>query len=78
LEDSQRRVIKQHIIDYRNPQGAWALIRDSGWTPSEIRGLIQEILKEAEEKNILHRRQFDIKTMRYLTLQEWVKEYFKE
>lgn len=78
MEDSRKRVIKQSIVDYRNPQGAWALIRESGWTPREIRGFIEEILKEAEEKKILHRKQFDIKTMRYLTLQEWIIEYFKE
>ncbi len=76
LEDSQRRAIKKFIIDYRNPQGALFLVKELGLTPLDYSSLLQEIIAEAEKRNMLDRRQFDIQTMRYLTLREWIEEYF--
>ncbi len=78
VEGSIRKILKQLILEYRNPQGALALLRSSRLTPSDIRRLLQEFLGEAEEKNLLNRRQFDLKTMRYLALEEWIEEYFEK
>lgn len=74
--DLQKSVIKKLMRENRNPQGAIRLIKENLFSIEEIDHLIQEVLKEANEKRILEKRQFDIKTMRYLTFEEWLKEYF--
>lgn len=74
--DLQKSVIKKLMMENRNPQGAIRLIKENLFSIEEIDHLIQEVLKEANEKRILEKRQFDIKTMRYLTFEEWLKEYF--
>lgn len=74
--DLQRRAIKQLMMENRNPEGAIRLIKENLFSRGEIEQLIQEILQEADERGILEKRQFDIKTMRYLTFGEWLKEYF--
>ncbi len=78
IEESLKMILKQLILEHRNPQGALALMRSSRLTPSDIRRLLQELLEEAEERNLLNRRQFDIQTMRYLALEEWIEEYFEK
>ncbi len=74
--DLQKKVIKQLMMEYRNPQGAIRLIRENRYSREEIDRLIKEVLEEANERGILQKRQFDIGTMRYLTYEEWLKEYF--
>jgi hypothetical protein len=75
VEELQKEAIRQFIVEYRNPQGALALAEEYRFTREDLNQLLTDILKEAEEKKILEKRQFDIKTMRYLTLAEWIKEY---
>lgn len=72
----QEKRIKQLIMEFRNPQGAVALAEEYRLTREEIDQILRSIRKEAEERKILDKRQFDIKTMRYLSLEEWIKEYF--
>ena len=76
IKELQENAIKQLILEFRNPQGAVALMEDYLFTKEEIDHLLRSLLQEAAEKKILDKRQYDIKTMRYLTLREWVKEYF--
>ncbi len=45
-------------------------------TEEEIHRLLQEVVEDAKGRGLLDKRQFDIRTMRYLTLEEWIKEYF--
>lgn len=77
IKELQRRAIKEFIVEYRNPHGAIALAEEYHFSKEDMKRLLQEILQDAEEKKILEKRQYDIKTMRYLTLKEWIKEYFK-
>ena len=71
----QKKAIRQFIIEYRNPQGAIALAEEYRFTREDLNQFLMDILQEAREKKILEKKQFDIKTMRYLTLEEWIKEY---
>lgn len=77
IRELQQKAIEQFIIEYRNPQGAIALAEEYHFAREDLVQLLRDILQEAEEKKISGKRQFDIKTMRYLTLDEWIKEYFK-
>jgi hypothetical protein len=77
IKELQQKTIKQLILEFRNPQGAIALAEEYLFTREEIDQLFRSILQEAKEKKILDKRQYDIKSRRYLTLAEWIKEYFK-
>lgn len=77
IKELCKKAIRPFILDFRNPQGAAALIEDGLFTKEERDDLFRSLLHEAGEKGILDKRQFDIRTMRYLTLREWLKEYFE-
>ncbi len=77
IRDLQRKAVKQLILEDRNAQGAIGLSKEYRFAKEEMAELLQEILREAEEKKILEKRQFDIQTMRYLTLKEWIDQYFR-
>ena len=71
-----QRMIKQLMVEHRNPQGALALMAEAKLTEEEIHRLLQEVVEDAKGRGLLDKKQFDIRTMRYLTLEEWIKEYF--
>lgn len=77
IRELQREAIEQFIVEFRNPQGAIALAKEYHFVKEDLDQLFRGILEEAGEKKCLEKRQFDIKTMRYLTLAEWIKEYFR-
>jgi len=77
IKELQQKAFEQFIIEYRNPQGAIALAEEYHFAREDVDQLLRGILQEAEGKKGLDRRQYDMKTMRYLTLGEWIKEYFK-
>ena len=77
IRELQQDAIKQFIVEHRNPQGAIALAEEYHLTREDLNQLLKGILQEAEAKKILDKKQYDIKTMRYLTLGEWLKEYFE-
>lgn len=77
IKDLQRKALKEFILESRNPQGANALLKEYQFNKEEINHLLREILDEAQQRGLLDKKQYDIKTKRYLTLEEWVGEYFK-
>ncbi len=77
IKDLQRKALKEFILESRNPQGACALLEEYQFNEKEIDQLIREILEEARQGGLLDKRQYDIKTKRYLSLEEWIREYFK-
>jgi hypothetical protein len=77
IKELQQKAFEQFIIEFRNPQGAIALAEEYHFVREDVDRLLRDILQRAEGKKVLDRRQYDIKTMRYLTLAEWIKEYFK-
>lgn len=78
IKDLRIKAFKQFILEFRNYQGAYEIAKEYKLSKGEIDKILDETIKEAEEKKILEKRQFDIKTMKYLTLREWIKEYFKK
>ncbi len=77
MKTLQQKALKEFILENRNPQGAHALLEEYHFNKEDIEKLIKEIMEEARQKGIWDKKQYDIKTKRYLTLEEWVKEYFK-
>lgn len=74
IKELEQKAIEQFIEEFRNPQGTIALGEEYRFIGKDIEPLLRNILQEAEGKKVLDRRQFDIKTMRNLTLGEWIKE----
>jgi len=77
IKTLQQKAIKEFILENRNPQGAKSLAEEYHFSKEDIEQLIKEILEEAKGKGISDKRQYDIKTKRYLTLEEWIREYFE-
>jgi hypothetical protein len=81
IRDYQEKAFRHHVMEVRNPQGAIALAREFNFTTEDVDQLLGKILLEASEKEaegtVEARRRFDMKTKRYLDLEEWVTEYFK-
>ncbi|MGB9627921.1 MAG: hypothetical protein ACPL6D_04615 [Thermodesulfobacteriota bacterium] len=78
IKKLQREALKEFILENRNPQGAHVLAEEYHFNQQDRDQLLREILEEARQKGLLEKRQYDIKTKRYLTLEEWVREYFKD
>ncbi|MCX8118121.1 MAG: hypothetical protein N3G78_09340 [Desulfobacterota bacterium] len=74
--EDRKALLKALMLEDRNPQGAWHLIKEARLSEAEVTFLIEEVLQEASQRNLLEKRQFDIKTMRYLSLKEWIGCYF--
>lgn len=77
-KELRKKMFKQFIIEFRNPQGAYELAKEYGFSKEEINRILDEIIKEAEERKILDKSQFDIKTMKYLSLREWIFRIFQK
>ncbi|MFB3887440.1 MAG: hypothetical protein ACE144_19650 [Thermodesulfobacteriota bacterium] len=77
IKELQQKAVEQFIVEFRNPRGAMALVEEYHFNREDVGHLLRNILQEAEKKQILDKRQFDLNTIRYLPLGEWGKEYFK-
>jgi hypothetical protein len=80
IRELQKKAIRQFIVEFRNPQGAMALAEEYSFGKEDVKELLRTILQEVNQGNEGERssgkKQFDIRTMRYLTLEEWIREYF--
>jgi len=74
VRELQHKAVKQLIMQHRNPEGAVALVEEYNFTREDIERLLQSILQKSPTAAI---KQFDMKTMRFLSLEEWVKEHFR-
>ena len=77
----QEKALKQYIVEYRNAQAVQTLIEEYHFSNAELQHLVQSILQQmrneqAAGKNVA-KSQFDIETMRFLKLDEWIESYVK-
>ncbi len=81
IRDLQGKAFRQFVVELRNPHGAIALAKEFNFSREDVDRLLQRIVEESrqeeEEGNEGSRRRFDMKTKRYLDLEEWIREYFK-
>ena len=79
IKELQEAAIKQHITEYRNAPGAIALIQGFRFTDDEIDRLLEAIIEEVkasgEQKPPWAGKRYDIKTMKYFDIEEWIVHY---
>ncbi|UCD71815.1 MAG: hypothetical protein JSW70_02140 [Syntrophobacterales bacterium] len=82
IKELQEAAIKQYITEYRNAQGVMALAQQYQFTDDEIDRLLEAIIGEVkasgEQKPPWAGKRYDIKTMKYLDVEEWIAYYGRE
>jgi hypothetical protein len=82
IKELQEAAIKQYITEYRNAQGAIALAQEFRFTDDEIDRLLEAIIEEVKgregKKPPWAGKRYDVKTMKYLDIEEWIAHYGKE
>ena len=82
IKELQEAAIKQHITEYRNAPGAIALIQGFRFTDDEIDRLLEAIIEEVkasgEQKPPWAGKRYDIKTMKYFEIEEWIAIYGRD
>jgi hypothetical protein len=77
----REEAFRQQVVEFRNPQGAVVLVEEFGFSREDTSRLLKAALEEtvrAEEKDKgAHTAKFDMESMGYLSLEEWIKRYFK-
>ncbi|MBW2057089.1 MAG: hypothetical protein JRJ26_06290 [Deltaproteobacteria bacterium] len=81
IRDLQEKAICQYVLEFRNPEGAVALADEFNFSQEDLRRLFTAVLEEVKEKadkekSVVTAR-FDVKAMGYLSLEQWLKRYFK-
>lgn len=71
IKELQKKALHQFIVEFRNAEGVLALAKEYQFTKEELGIFLRELMsQEAGTK------QFDIKTMNFLNLQEWLQKNF--
>lgn len=74
--------LKQYITEFRNAQGAMALAQEFDFSDDEIDRILGAILEEVKgsggKRPSWAGRRYDIKTMKYLDVEEWIARYGRE
>ncbi len=82
IRSLQQKALKQYIVEYRNAKGVQTLLEEFQFSDMELERLVQSLLQEIRNeeavsgKNVAE-KQFDIETMRSLTLDEWIEIRFR-
>jgi hypothetical protein len=81
-KELQEVALKQYITEYRNAQGAMALVQEFGFSDDQIDRIFGAILEEVKgsegKKPPWVGKRYDIKTMKYLDVEEWIARYGRE
>jgi len=81
-KELQEVTLKQYITEYRNAQGAMALAQEFGFSDDEIDRLLEAIIEEVKRSEVKRPpwagKRYDIKTMKYLDVEEWIARYGRE
>lgn len=81
IRDLQEKALEQYVLEFRNPQGSAALAEAFGLSEEDVRRVLTRILREAQkvdqEDKGKTKKRFDVQAMDYLSLEEWIRKYFK-
>ena len=79
IRDFQELALKQMAFEYRNAIAVRNLAREWGFAREDLQNLLYTGLKEHEEISEKKRLEqvYDTETGRYLTLRQWVDQFFK-
>lgn len=71
LKELQRKALQQFIVEFRNPEGVLTLAQEYKISKEELGQLFSDLLSLLASS-----KQFDIKSMSFLNLEEWLKKHF--
>lgn len=81
-KELQEAALKQYITEFRNAQGAIGLAQEFRFSDDEIDRLLEAIIEEVKRSEGKRPpwagKRYDIKTMKYLDVEEWIARYVKE
>ena len=81
-KELQEAALKQYITEFRNAQGAMAMAQEFRFTDEEIDRILGAILEEVKgsegKRPPWAGKRYDVKTMKYLDVQEWIAHYGRE
>jgi hypothetical protein len=81
IRDLQEKALRQCVLEFRNPHGAKVLVDEFKFTGEDLKRILQGILAESQEaeqkETAAARRRFDVESMDYLSLEAWIRRYFK-
>ena len=81
-KELQEAALKQYITEYRNAQGAIALAQEFRFSDDQIDRLLEAIMEEVKgsegKRPPWAGKRYDIKTMKYLDVEEWIAHYGRE
>lgn len=71
IKELQKKALQQFILEFRNAEGVLALAQEYKLTPAELGSFFRQLISPSPST-----KQFDIKTMNFLNLQEWLQKHF--
>lgn len=71
IKELQKKALHQFIVEFRNAEGVLALAQEYKFTKEELGSFLRQLLSSSPGAE-----QFDVKTMNFLNLQEWLQKYF--
>ncbi len=71
IKELQKKALYQFIVEFRNAEGVLALAQEYKLSPEELGSFLRQLMSHS-----LAPKQFDIKTMNFLNLQEWLQKHF--
>jgi hypothetical protein len=82
IRELQQAAIKQYNTEYRNTPGAIALAQEFRFADDEIDRILEAILEEVKgsegKRPPWAGKRYDVKTMKYLDVEEWIAHYGRE
>ena len=78
----QEATLKQYITEFRNAQGAITLVQEFRFSEDQIDRLLEAIMEEVKgsegKRPPWAGKRYDVKTMKYLDVKEWIAHYARE
>lgn len=71
IKELQKKALHQFIVEFRNAEGVLALAQEYQFTKVELASFFRQLMAQGAGT-----KQFDIKTMHFLNLQEWLQKHF--
>jgi len=71
IKELQKKALQQFIVEFRNAEGVLALAKEYKFSKEELGSFLRQLMSHS-----LATKQFDIKTMNFLNLQEWLQKHF--
>lgn len=72
IKELRQKALQQFIVEFRNPEGFLTLAQEYQLSEQELSQFLRQFLSSSSPK------QFDLKSMSFLSLSEWVQRHFSK